>query len=114
MSCYGVIELFHYYELSEKAKNKVKIWLDEYPYDYETEDEDGNIVTEYQYFSELEDQDIQDHCFMNDYIFNHRGEPMHHLLITQTEHEIDKGARDSFEASLTEPTNADKGVTYHG
>lgn len=67
---------FHYSELSEKAKTKVKNWLDEIPFDYE--DEAG--ITHYEYASDWNDGEINEHCRMNGYIFNLDGNYIHHLI----------------------------------
>lgn len=95
MSSFVMIEGFHFYELSDIAKRKVEAWIDEYPFDYENEveveDEEGNVktelVTEYTYFSDWDEDMQQDHCFMNGYIFDKHGKPIHDLILTQ--HNID-------------------------
>ena len=45
----------------------------------ETEDEEGNIVKELEYFSDMTDTDIDEHCQTNDYLFTKHGKPIHHL-----------------------------------
>lgn len=88
MSSYVLIEGFQYIELSDKAKRKVEIWLDEVPMEYETENEEGNIVTEYEYLSELSELEIQDRCELNEYLFNRDGRPIHQYVLT--EHKLNK------------------------
>ena len=87
MTSFVMIEGFQYCELDDKAKRKVQAWIDEFPFDYENEveDETGEIVvvTEYDYFSDWEEQDQQDHCYMNGYIFDKHGKPIHNLILTE-------------------------------
>jgi hypothetical protein len=70
------VNAYTFLELSEKAKQKVLLWLDEFPLEYE--DEDGNIQT--QYFYELEPNDIEDHCSLNGYLFDIHGNAIHDIL----------------------------------
>jgi len=74
------IKVFEYQELSQKAKHTVSIWLDELPFDYEIEDKDGNIITEYDYFSEWDENSQIEHCEINGYLFFENGKPAHHLI----------------------------------
>jgi hypothetical protein len=74
------IDVYEYKDLNEDAKFKVKWWLDEYPTSYECEDKNGNIIIKYEYFSDAEDYEVQDHCEMNGYLFTIEGECMHHLI----------------------------------
>jgi len=83
MSSYVLIEAFQYKELDTKGKNKVLRWLDDAPMEYEVENEDGMIVTEYQYFSEMDESDVQDHCQVNEYLFDKHGKPIHNLVLTE-------------------------------
>ena len=83
MSSFVMIEGFQYFELSDKAKHKVQIWLDEVPMEYEVETDDGPIGTEYDYFSDWEEQDQQDHFFINGYLFNKDGRPIHQYVLTE-------------------------------
>lgn len=69
---------FNYEDLSAKGKHAVRIWLDEFPFDYE--DEHGSVYSEYP--SEWEDDLIAEHCNVNEYIFDENGKPIHHLIIT--------------------------------
>tara|TARA_A100001201_G_scaffold32785_5_gene35278 strand:+ start:1332 stop:1580 length:249 start_codon:yes stop_codon:yes gene_type:complete len=77
------VNAYEFNELNQKAKNEVVNWLDQHPLDYETEDEQGNIIKEYQYFYDMEEIDIIEHCEMNEYLFNKYGEPIHHLEIKE-------------------------------
>jgi hypothetical protein len=74
------IEAYEYKELDQDAKFNVKYWLDEDPVECEEEDEQGNITYKYCYFSEMEEEDLQDHCESNNYLFNKYGKPIHHLI----------------------------------
>mgnify|MGYP003322552511 CR=1 FL=1 len=73
------INAYEYKELSEDSKYEVKLWLDQIPFDYEDEDKQGNIVKKLDYPSDWSDEDIQEHCFMNGYLFNKYGKCVHHL-----------------------------------
>lgn len=77
------INAYEYNELNSDAKREVVYWLDHNPIDYENEDEQGNTIIEYQYFSDMEDIDIIEHCEANEYLFNKYGEPIHHLEIKE-------------------------------
>ena len=79
------VNAYEYSELNTDAKTKVIYWLDEMPLDYETEDKQGNTITEYEYFSNMEDIDIIEHCEINKYLFNKYGECVHHLEIQESE-----------------------------
>lgn len=75
------INAYEYKELNEDSKYEVKLWLDEIPFDYEHKDEQGNIVTKLDYPSDWSDEDIQEHCLMNGYLFNKYGKCVHHLEV---------------------------------
>ena len=79
------VNAYEYQELNQDAMFKVKLWLDEYPYDYETGDldEEGNPIKKYGYVSEWDDRDIIEHCEVNGYLFDKYGDPIHHLEITK-------------------------------
>ena len=79
------VNAYEFNELNQKAKNEVIYWLDQDPIDYETEDDEGDIIKEYQYFSDMEDIDIIEHCEANEYLFNKYGECIHHLEIKESE-----------------------------
>ena len=71
------INAYDYQDLTDKAKNNVLYWLDEFPLEYELED--GSMA--YEYFSDLTDENyIIDHCEMNSYVFDINGRPIHHLI----------------------------------
>lgn len=74
------IKVYEYQELPDKSKHKADIWLDEMPFDYEVENEDGEIVTEYEYFSEWSEDLKAEHCEINGYLFFENGKPAHHLI----------------------------------
>jgi len=69
------IRAYDYNELNETGKTAVRIWLDEVP--IEVENDKGEF--EFCYFSDMEDEDIQDHCESNGYLFTTLGRPIHHL-----------------------------------
>ncbi len=70
------INAYDYLELNDKAKNKVKEWLDEIPFEYETGEIDGNgnPVVENDFASDWDDSDIQEHCENNKFLFDKYGE----------------------------------------
>ena len=71
------IQAYDFQDLSEKAKNNVLYWLDEFPLEYENED--GSFA--YEYFSDITDENyIIEHCEMNNYLFDINGKPIHHLI----------------------------------
>jgi len=79
------VNAYEYSELNQEAKHEVVHWLDETPLDYETEDEHGNTIKEIEYFSDMEEQDIQEHCEINEYLFSSLGKPIHNLEIKESE-----------------------------
>ena len=79
MISYGLIEVYDFLDLEQKAKNKVIDWLDQAPLDYENDE--GGIS--YEYFSDMDEMQIIEHCMMNEYKFDKRGNPIHHLLLTE-------------------------------
>ena len=79
MSSYVFIEAFEYKELNEGAKSQVREWLDNDVIEWE--DDEG--VMQYDHISEWGDSDIQDHCHMNEYLFNKYGDSIHHLVLTE-------------------------------
>ena len=79
MTSYVMIEGFQYKELSVMAQRKVLQWLDEAPIDTETYD--GQVG--YEYPSDWTTDEVQEHCEMNEYLFNRLGEPIHHIVLTE-------------------------------
>ena len=74
------IGAYKFEELDNKARFKVLIWLDEWPLDYE----DENGETEWEYFTEIYNQDpdyVIEHCEANEYLFDEYGNAIHHLII---------------------------------
>jgi len=69
------IRAYDYSELNPEGKTAVKHWLDESP--IEVENDAGEF--EFRYFSDMEDEDIQEHCEANDYLFTVYGRRIHHL-----------------------------------
>jgi len=66
---------YDYSELNPEGKTAVKHWLDEAP--IEVENDAGEF--EFRYFADMEDEDIQEHCEANDYLFTVYGRRIHHL-----------------------------------
>lgn len=79
MTSFVLIEGFQYTELSEKAQHKVLKWLDECPIDYP--DDEGNM--RFDYPSDWTTDEVQEHCMMNEYLFDKFGAPIHHLILTE-------------------------------
>jgi hypothetical protein len=67
---------FDYLELTQEAKSNVVNWLDEWPLEYDN----GDGTVSYQYFYELDDSDIDEHCQLNEYLFDKNGRPIHNLV----------------------------------
>ena len=80
------VNAYEYQELNQDTMFKVKLWLDEIPFEYETGeiDENGKSIIKYDdYASEWDDSDIIEHCEVNGYLFNKYGDPIHYLEITK-------------------------------
>lgn len=90
MSSYVLIEGFEFKELSPAAKSRVLNWLDDNPLEYEVENEEGKYVLQYEYFSDLDEADVQEHCLINEYLFNKDGRPIHQYVLT--EHKLNEEA----------------------
>lgn len=71
------IKTYTYKELDDLAKVDVKFWLDQNPIDYERED--GTIVIEY--FSDMDEWSVNEHCELNDYFFTKKGQPIHNIVV---------------------------------
>jgi hypothetical protein len=70
------IEGYIFNQLSNKAKQRVIRWIDEYPMEYQND----NGETIYRYFADGSENDVNEHCEINGYIFNVYGEPIHHII----------------------------------
>ena len=70
------IKAYKYEDLDHQSQWEALVWLDECPLDYE----DENGETKWEYFTEMETQDVIEHCEANEYLFNKFGEPIHHLI----------------------------------
>jgi len=72
------INTYQFEELTDKAKEKVIYWMSSTfePLDYEKED--GTIG--YEYWDEVDEEYIKETCEINNYIFTHYGDPIHHLI----------------------------------
>ncbi|MDA7994649.1 MAG: hypothetical protein MPJ25_16605 [Pirellulales bacterium] len=63
---------------TDKAILEALCWLDEFP--LETELDDGSSITEYYYdLWETDREYVIEHCFVNEYLFDKTGKPIHHL-----------------------------------
>ena len=76
----ATINVYEYKDLDTNAKDKVIYWLDLYPMEYEEEDEYGEITMKYKYFADLDENEIQEHCESNGYLFTREGYGIHHLI----------------------------------
>ena len=79
MTSFVLIEGFQYTELPTKAQRKVLEWLDEDP--IPTTAHDGS--TGWEYPSDWTTDEVQEHCMMNEYLFDRTGDPIHHLVLTE-------------------------------
>jgi hypothetical protein len=73
------IDFYEFKDLDDKAKSNVIYWLDRSPQEYEKED--GSFG--YNYYCDLSKDEhyiIEEMCEINGYLFDYRGEPIHHLL----------------------------------
>lgn len=73
------INAYTYDSLGDKARLNVIFWMSSNfePLDYEKED--GTIG--YDYWEDMPEEYIQEHCEINGFLFNKEGEPVHHLII---------------------------------
>ena len=68
---------FDYSELSDRAKVKAKLWLDDIgPFDYENDSGE----TEWDYPSDWDDDEINLYCKDNEFLFDKTGRAIHHLI----------------------------------
>jgi hypothetical protein len=58
---------------------------DRFPIDYDTGevDEYGKPIIKYDYFSSWLEQEVQEHCEINNYLFSKNGQAIHYLEIKQ-------------------------------
>lgn len=70
------INAYMYENLDNEAQFKAQFWLDKWPLDYKNESGE----TQFKYFSDMETQDIIEHCDSNGYLFDKYGNPIHHLI----------------------------------
>ncbi len=71
-----IVSGYGYSELDDKAKHRVRIWLNECPFEYQ--DDEGITFTEY--FSDWNEDDLSEHCKINDYIFDRWGRVLHSII----------------------------------
>jgi len=67
---------FSYLELGDKARARVKNWLDDNPFEYD----DDNGIVRFEYPSDWDEGTIGAHCNDNEYIFDVDGRPIHNLI----------------------------------
>ena len=79
------INAYEFKELNQEAKHRVLLWLDRFPLDYDTGeiDENGKPIIKYDYFSNWLEEEVQEHCEMNNYLFSKNGQSIHHLKTKQ-------------------------------
>ena len=79
------INAYEFKELNQEAQHRALIWLDRFPIDYDTGevDEYGKPIIKYDYFSSWPEQEIQEHCEINNYLFSKNGQAIHYLEIKQ-------------------------------
>ena len=70
-----IINAYEYHELKPNAKSEVTYWLDQDPWEFENDQGE----TEFSYFSDMNDEEKQEHCEVNGYLFDDKGRPVHHL-----------------------------------
>jgi hypothetical protein len=75
------INAYEFKELNQDAKHTALLWLDEFPLEYETEElnEQGKPILKNEYFSDWLEEEVQEHCEMNNYLFSKQGKCVHHL-----------------------------------
>lgn len=69
------VEAYEYQELEPNARSEVVYWLDQDPWEFQNDQGE----TLYRNCSDMTDEDIQEHCEMNGYLFDAEGRPVHHL-----------------------------------
>jgi hypothetical protein len=71
------INAYDFEDLNYHAQKKVIYWLDLNPLEYE----DENGVKNYKYFSDMLNSEIEEYCYMNEYVFDKNGNPIHQLTL---------------------------------
>ena len=85
-----IINAYEYHELEPSAQAEVVYWLDKNP--CECQNDQGEM--EFSYFSDMTDEEIQEHCEWNGYLFDDKGRPVHHLGETIATRDDDRWAID--------------------
>ena len=70
-----IINAYEYHELKPQAKLEVIYWLDSDPFEFENDKGE----TEFSYFSDMNDEEMKEHCEINGYLFDDKGKQVHHL-----------------------------------
>ena len=79
------VNAYEYSELNTDAKIKVIQWLDEWPIENVNQDDEGNTEETIEYYSDMEECEIQEHCEANEYLFDKFGKCIHHLEVKESE-----------------------------
>ena len=74
------IQAYKYQELDSKGKAQVIYKMNEIPFDSEFENDNGELITEYDYFGDWDLSDQIEFCDINEYLFDKYGNPIHHLI----------------------------------
>jgi hypothetical protein len=72
------INTYQFEELNDKAKLNVIFWMSSNFEALDYEKEDGTIG--YDYWEDMQEEDIQEHCEVNGYLFTEYGDPIHYLI----------------------------------
>jgi len=73
------IRAYEYQELEDYAKDTFINYMYDSPFEYEDEDEEGNIIIKYDYFADMDLKEQIEFCEINKYLFNKHGELIGHL-----------------------------------
>jgi len=77
------IKAYKYEELNEKARDKFINEMYDWPFDYDYEDENGEIIRKYDFFGQWELSEQIEYCEMNEYLFDKYGGTIGHLIIEE-------------------------------
>ena len=69
---------YKFEELTDKAKQNVLYWIVETFDPLEYEKEDGTIG--FDYWEDMQEEYIQEHCEINGYLFTEYGDPIHYFI----------------------------------
>lgn len=77
------IKAYKYEELNERAKDKFINEMYDIPFDYDIEDENGELIRKYDFFGEWELSEQIEFCEMNEYLFDEYGRTINYLTIDE-------------------------------